>query len=714
VTLDVRAPAHLHQVLDTMSFYPLFVQRQKQVVEIQLVEKPEGPHMRRLTVVLFLCLITNISVKAASQQENGYWAPTSPPRAYYKIDSRVDPSSGTLHGVETISFVNNSAKHVRRLALAWVPAGGPSIHITVNGNRAKILTEFAESVPSLPIVFELYKAAAPGERIEIHVKFSQNLMAAPKSVREETSGAQDWIVLTKWHPRLHWGYAAHDDFDVKLQAPSDYTIASSGRVDPKSGYFHAEAVREFGLFLGRLQVMEAYAGDVLVRCLFTPRGRDTAKVLLDTAVESINFYRKFFGFYPYTTLSIVPGIDAPVGGYPIATSLVAVHGQERFAERPAIHWQWIAAHEIGHMYWGEYVLDKSGSLGWLSIGLGIFTDREYVIARGLSLEKHQELMARYTEAVRDNLDTTVDITPDKINEMEMDFNTVVTHGKGYSIISALAFLLGKETFTKILRRCLREFAGRRLSAESFQAISEAESKQDLQWFFDQWLRSNRFLASEIISQSTAKSGDRYLSTVRIKSVGTLRMPVPVEAYFQDGSSQTQLTERLLENDVLTFDSVAPLDRVLLDPNHVLPLVRPLPPPLPVTETNLTERIRALPWTNPGESAVTLFNKAKELKLSDAGNWAVLGLKLYDGKYYEEALQAFRRAAELAKRGTSWEFGALVWQGHILDLLGRREEGLQAYKSAIEKDKGQTLNHGQYRMTVNRGWVEKRLIKPFQR
>jgi tetratricopeptide (TPR) repeat protein len=87
--------------------------------------------------------------------------------------------------------------------------------------------------------------------------------------------------------------------------------------------------------------------------------------------------------------------------------------------------------------------------------------------------------------------------------------------------------------------------------------------------------------------------------------------------------------------------------------------------------------------------------------------------LYDGGHYPEALEAFTRVEALADEDL-WSFCALVWQGHVLDLLGRREEAVLKYRQALERDTGGTVRHDQYGMKLNRAWVEQRLEVPFRR
>ncbi len=661
---------------------------------------------RNLSYLVAACLLLIIYVHCGPEpiKENGftranYWVPDIPPQAHYTIDCRIDSSAALLEGTQVIRFTNSTPRPIHRLALDWAISSDQTLEITVKGKPVPIAAEPGQvNLPS-PILFDLPQVLRPGKRIELNLKFSRSLPAL---------GTQDKIKLTVWHPRLWWGFWTHEDFEVKLQVPAEYALATSGRLDEKSGYYRAQGVRSFGLYLGKEhKAIESLAGEVLVRCFYIDRDVELARLLLSTAVDVVNFYGGRFGLYPYQSLTIIPGDDRPMGGYPVATGMVAIHGQQRFTEVPDTHWKWITAHEIGHQYWLEYVLNKEPiDWGWLMIGMGIYTDREYCRARGMS-DRHRGMMQGYIEGVRQHLDTTIELTAEQLDEVDFDYNNVVEHSKGFSVISALACVLGQETFDRIYQRCLQEFAGRRLGTHEFQAVCEEESKQNLGWFFDQWVRSNRYLSYQITSQKSTKQENRYVTDVRVECLGTLKMPVPVVAYFQDDTQQLQFTDRLLEVNVLKFESTAPLKEVKLDPHGELPLV--VPPP-EMTEKELSKRTDQMEWTGVGKQALDLFHKAQELNSADFNVWKKLGLTLYDGEYYSEALEAFERAAKLTE-GQAW---VIVWQGHILDILGRREEALQRYREALERGEGINSQHDQYHMRINREWVEERLKTPFQR
>lgn len=126
---------------------------------------------------------------------------------------------------------------------------------------------------------------------------------------------------------------------------------------------------------------------------------------------------------------------------------------------------------------------------------------------------------------------------------------------------------------------------------------------------------------------------------------------------------------------------------------------------------IVERVREIPWTGSGEQALEIFAKAVEADLRDSNSWLKLGLALYDGEHYTEALEAFRLTSQFAEQAP-YIFGGLVWQGHIHDILGQREKALEFYEEAKKSPGG--MRHDQYGIAIDLRWVEERLRTPFQR
>jgi hypothetical protein len=132
--------------------------------------------------------------------------------------------------------------------------------------------------------------------------------------------------------------------------------------------------------------------------------------------------------------------------------------------------------------------------------------------------------------------------------------------------------------------------------------------------------------------------------------------------------------------------------------------------------DLKNRIQALEWTGEGDKALQIFNGLKNIKLDDTDfPWLKLGLCLYDGKHYEEALQVFRSDFEQeTKTNSPYAFDSLVWQGHLYDLMGQRDKALECYERALGMKPESQVRHDQYGLKVDLDWIKERLKSPFQR
>jgi hypothetical protein len=267
-----------------------------------------------------------------------------------------------------------------------------------------------------------------------------------------------------------------------LEVPPKVVIAASARKDPVDGHYRADHIRSFGLyFCEGCEVTESPAEATLVRAVIPPQYRDLTKVLVENAVDSIGFYRQKFGVYPQLSLTLISGEPPPVsGGFPFATAMSAIHGLQADPSTRESHWKWIVAHEIGHQYWLEHVLpyEPESRWGWLLIGLGIMADRDYCRSQGLD-DFHASRLERYADTARQGMDTTVEQARDQIRKLKYDYNSRVTHDKAYGILSALAAIVGRETFERIEAGCLHKFSGKRLGSVQFRKVVEEETGQDM-------------------------------------------------------------------------------------------------------------------------------------------------------------------------------------------------------------------------------------------
>lgn len=94
-----------------------------------------------------------------------------------------------------------------------------------------------------------------------------------------------------------------------------------------------------------------------------------------------------------------------------------------------------------------------------------------------------------------------------------------------------------------------------------------------------------------------------------------------------------------------------------------------------------------------------------------------GFALYDVENYEEALFVFERmqSAAVDKQQKPHEVIALIWQGHMLDLQGKREDAIKKYSQAADMNCEDTWMHGQYDLRYSLSpYAKERMKEPFKR
>ena len=631
--------------------------------------------------------------------QDAYLTPADPPKSHYIIDARFDLSAkGAIEGTETIILKNTGLRPMGVLAVDWSMGPASTISVTTSGIALMPLNPENRPVLSSPLFYTLPQPLDPGKRLRLEVTFRKAV---------EFSADSTEFGDTHWYPRLWWdGLPLHDSFSVKLDVPAGFATAASGRLNAKTGRYENKGARTFGIYLGKGMRTESRESEgVLIVTVATEKGAKAAAACLETAVDVIKYCKEWLGFYPFPFLNIIPGGKGRWGGYPFATGIVAIHGQETFKDgEPLVWWQHITSHEIGHEYWGEWVLDPDDP-AWLWIGMGIFIDTEYMIARNLDPERRAGWMGNYLDGLRSYYDLTVDIPPARIEKIHYDHNNTVIHSKGPSIIFALDSVLGRPEFEKIFKDCLHEYGGKRLGWKDFQRFCEQESGRDLAWFFDQWVRSNAYLCYKIKAQDSIKEGDGYLSTIKAGKLGTMRLPIPVKAVFEDGTEAVQSTDRFLDTNVLTFKSKAKLKEAILDPERKLAMLdEPLTPISPEAAELL-----ALGWE--GRDGPIVYKAVKDEGIRNSNIWYRLGLNLFGLGQYPESFDCFEKVSGLHQEGPD-KFAALCWMGLLKDLQGKRPEALKHYQEALRFDTGESMSHDQFNIKMNRKWVEDRLKKPF--
>lgn len=634
--------------------------------------------------------------------ETDYWVPIDPPKCHYRIDARIDLQKGVVSGKEIIDLKNTSSRAISILALNYAYWLETKIDVSIEGKSLVSLNSEYGDPNRAQIFYRLPNPLLPGEAIKLAVVFQQSFPVTGKET--EWKGQM-------WHPSLWWdGLPTHSSFSVQLDIPKGYALAVSGCLNPVTGRYEIDGARVFGIYLGKDQKVKSMAVDgIQVSILFTEKGAPFADYCLEKAAKTITFYKNWLGFYPFEFLYIIPGGSRPNGGYNIATGIVVIHGQETFKpDGPLLHWQWIIVHEIGHEYWNEWILDSEHNPEVL-IGMGQVADVNYMTVNKINPECHLENLQNYLRSVEKYFDTTLIMPPHSLFKIKYNHNGIVVHSKGYCVISALQTILGQETFERIYKQCLHLYGGKIMGWKEFQRTCEAETGQNLEWFFDQWIRSNNYLCYQIESQECQPENNGFRSQIKVKQLGTMKMPVPVKVIFEDGSEQVKFTDRNLGISLLKFSSKTKLKTVILNPDSKLAMLKN---PLPKISDELAQ-ILAPGWDS--SNARMTYEKIKDEEIPSWRIWYDLGIDLLEINEFTAASQCFQKVLKLPikeNEHTAVNFEVMVSLGIISDILEDRSNAVSYYQKALSSDTGEKLEFEILNIKINRNWLKEHLQIPF--
>ena len=459
---------------------------------------------------------------------------------HYTIKADIDPESGIINGRVHLIYTNSSDEPVRFVSLR---TKNPVdyfhhdiiIHLVEDENRNQMDIRSNE-IDSLIYQVILPNCLAPGDKIELIIHFTASNIQAPYNYS---------LVQGIWHPKAvvfrEGKYCAveeqPDHYEVYLTIPEEFTLLSSGSVTDevvkdnlKHIHLSAKNITSFGLiFSDELVSSEIITNEVNITGAYSKDLKHIFPGLMRIAADVVEFYVETFGFYPQPELIILPGGISSTGGFPLASNMVVIHqpglDYEPFAK-------WIVAHETGHQFWGfDYLIDARKYANWLGLGLGIYADRLYNQARNPEgMYTINGFFGRYMEGVRRGYNTTLMQDYKKLSDIGFDWNNIISHGKGYTVIYLLEQVIGEEIFFDLTQHLLDNYRHRYLSVKDFQKEAEKISRQDLQWFFDDWVFANKVLDYRI---DTVLILDDQFKIV-INKIGEARLPLNADILLENG------------------------------------------------------------------------------------------------------------------------------------------------------------------------------------
>jgi hypothetical protein len=321
--------------------------------------------------------------------------------------------------------------------------------------------------------------------------------------------------------------------------------------DRKRIHWRAEQVHHFAWTANPQYVYEGgMVGNTAVHALFLPTDTTWAGHAVQRTIRAMQFMESVFGPYTYPQITNVHRVEGG-GGTEFPMMIMDASADEG-----------LIVHEIAHQ-WAHGILGNNEFKdGWLDEGMASFLGSWYVESTG-----RRPNFAAATQAIA-AFDTAAGAQPiatPSAKFSNMGTYSQMTYNKASMVFRMLRDVIGEEAFRAGMKRYYEKNKLQHVDEDDFKLAMEETSKQDLDWYFQQWLHTNNWLDYAITNATTAQQPNgTWRTRVNITRRGPAWMPITLKV----GDVVTRVDSREATFTV-NVDTPARPREAVLDPDAYL-------------------------------------------------------------------------------------------------------------------------------------------------
>lgn len=372
-------------------------------------------------------------------------------------------------------------------------------------------------------------------------------------------------------------YADFGTYDVSMTVPKDYVVGATGLLDEQvegdstvTVRYTADDVHDFAWTASRDYLeFEQQWKHVTVRALVRPAHKGQAQRHIDAAIVGLEYFDKWVGEYPYTTLTVVDAIGGANGmEYPTLITAGTTYGLPMGVRALEL----VTIHEFGHQYFYGLLASNEFEEAWLDEGMNSYLESRIVddaygeggvIDLGplrISDTDFQRLGYTQSSPSRGALYT-------RSWEYTMGDYGKASYAKPATVMNTLERYWGWEQQQEFLKAYYDAWRFRHPTTRDLQDVAESVSGEDLDWFFDQFVYGTAVVDYEVHSiANTRRSDDTYRSRVRVHRIYDGVIPVDVSVRFANDSTSTVRWDGTDRWKDLSFSSEHRIEEAFIDPD----------------------------------------------------------------------------------------------------------------------------------------------------
>jgi hypothetical protein len=472
------------------------------------------------------------------------------------------------------------------------------------------------------------KPIVPGAYVQFKIAFQTNF----PETQARSGWKRDFVLGGQWFPKVavfwHGAWNCHQyhntteffaDFgvyDVKLTVPAYEVVGASGvMVDEKNNpdntktvTYHGDDIHDFAWtasprYKVRESVYQSQMGPIKLRFLMQPAHWSQAERHEKITTETLDRFEKWYGPYPYKTLTVVdPEPDSAAGGMEYPTFITG--GTSWLMPDGVYLPELVVEHEFGHQYWYGMVATNEFEDAWMDEGINSYTEVKVLDS---ILGKNTSIMniagATIGEREQQQLFFIGVADRDAIAEKAYEYHDSasyggITYGKTASVLLTLEGIIGEDTMDKAMHTYFMKYRFTHPTKEDFLKTIEEVSGKNLRWYFDQAVYGTEVMDYEVLDvhsfpvnwydekkdkkdekdgtkdgKKDAKDDTVYQSYVSLHRKEDFVMPVEVEIKFDNGEKVREHWDGKNRWIRYSYQKKAKVVSAELDPDHSVQIDR---------------------------------------------------------------------------------------------------------------------------------------------
>ena len=500
----------------------------------------------------------------------------------YNIAIDVPDTGSFIRARATISVTRTQPSDTLTLDLVDL-----DVHdVAVDGRAVKFVRQPEKILIPLP-----RKNARGDYRVEVAYEGSvkDGLIARPDSAGRWTYFGDNWPNRARhWLPSIDH---PSDKATVtwRITAPASKTVVANGRLVSTRTIREGGAERREWVWrearripvylmviaaapleqfdLGETACGLAEAQRCVPQSVYTaPEQRSTMPGAFARAGEMVQLFSRLVGPFPYEKLAHLQS-STRFGGMENASAIF--YADEPF--RSGGTSDETIAHETAHQWFGDAVTEREWPHVWLSEGFATYFAALWTrAARGDSAFRAQMARVRATVLA----DTIAVARRPVIDTIETDLLALLnrnSYEKGGFVLHMLRTQVGERAFFDALRAYYTKYRHATAVTDDLRAEMERESKQNLGWFFDEWLRRPGYPEVSAIWAYDSTSHEVTIGLTQSSRFGAFRFPLVVSVVDSAGTTHRATVQMPAETTTQQIRIASPYRpaRVVLDPDVAL-------------------------------------------------------------------------------------------------------------------------------------------------